>query len=113
MERFIAHFGANPGTCRAVFSDLQTTQIKEAQAAKPSIVHFLMAMFWLKTYPSEPMTAGTFKVDEKTARTQVWRYILAIQGLKAQKVNKLFALHNSYSRTSHHLSCSLLTSFLL
>jgi hypothetical protein len=26
-------------------------------------------------------------VDEKTARTQVRKYVLAIQGLKAQKVN--------------------------
>lgn len=69
LERFVSHFGANPETCCAIFSDLQTTQIEEALVAKPSIVHFLMAMFWLKTYPSEPTTAATFKVDEKTART--------------------------------------------
>jgi hypothetical protein len=87
MERFLAHFGASPKTCCAVFSDLQTTQVKAAMIAKPCIVYFLMTMFWLKMYPSESLTAGTFNVDEKTARTQVRKYVLAIQGLKAQKVN--------------------------
>jgi hypothetical protein len=31
--------------------------------------------------------AATFKVDEKTARTQVWKYVLVIQALKEQNVN--------------------------
>jgi hypothetical protein len=46
-----------------------------------------MAMYWLKTYQSESVMAGTFKVDEKTVRTYVWKYVLAIQALKEQKVN--------------------------
>jgi hypothetical protein len=88
MERFLAHFEASPKTCCAVFSNLQTTQVKAAMIAKPFIVYFLMTMFWLKTYPSESLTAGTFNVNENnTAWTQVWKYVLAIQGLKAQKVN--------------------------
>jgi hypothetical protein len=86
MERFLAHFGASPESLCAIFLDLQTTHIEAARIAKPSIAHFLMAMHWLKTYPSDAVIAGTFKVDEKTARTQVWKYILAIQALKEQKV---------------------------
>ena len=87
IERFLAHFGASPETLCAIFSDLQTTQIEAARIAKPSILHFLMTMYWLKTYSSEPVMAATFKVDEKTARTQVWKYVLVIQALKEQKVN--------------------------
>ena len=87
VERFVAHFGASPESHSAMFSDLQTTEIKAARIAKPYILHFLMAMYWLKTYASESVMAGTFKVDEKTARTQVWKYVLAIQALKEQKVN--------------------------
>jgi hypothetical protein len=60
------------------FSDLQTTQIEPARIAKPSILHFLMAMYWLKIYSSVPVMAATFKVDEKTAQSQVWKYVLAI-----------------------------------
>jgi hypothetical protein len=88
VERFVAHFGASPESHSAMFSDLQTTQILEAaRIAKPYVFHFLMAMYWLKNYPSESVIAGTFKVDEKTVRTQVWKYVLAIQALKEQKVN--------------------------
>jgi len=67
-----------------------------------------MAVYWLKTYPSEPVMAGTFKGDEKTARrTQVWKYVLAIQALKGQKVNatRLFRLLQTLALT--------LTAFLV
>jgi hypothetical protein len=87
IERFVSHFGASPESHSAIFADLQTTQIEAAWIVKPYILHFLMAMYWLKTYPSESVIAGTFKVDEKTVRTQVWTYVLAIQALKEQKVN--------------------------
>lgn len=94
LERFLAHFGASPETHSAIFSDLQTTQIEAARIAKPRISHFLMAMYWLKTYSTESMMAGVFKLDEKTVRLGVWKYILAIQALKAQKVsaNRSFCL---------------------
>jgi hypothetical protein len=87
IERYVSHFGASPQSHSAIFSDLQTTQIKAAQITKPSVLPFLMAMYWLKTYQSESVMAGTFKVDEKTVRTYVWKYVLAIQALKEQKVN--------------------------
>ena len=83
----MAHFGASPESHSAMFPDLQTTQIEAARIAKPYVLHFLMAMYWLKNYPSESVIAGTFKVDERTVRTQVWKYVLAIQALKEQKVN--------------------------
>jgi hypothetical protein len=87
IERYVSHFGASPQSHSAIFSDLQTTQNKAAQITKPSVLPFLMAMYWLKTYQSESVMAGTFKVDEKTVRTYVWKYVLAIQALKEQKVN--------------------------
>lgn len=113
VERFVAHFGASPETHCAIFSDLQLTKIDAARITKPSIVHFLIAMFWLKTYSSEPVMAARFKVDEKTARTQVWKYILAIQGLKGQKASTtgVFPFKTVYNDS--HLSCSLLVTFLL
>ena len=62
LRRFAAHFGACPETCSAIFVDFQMTQIATARIAKPQVFDFLMAMFWLKTYPTEHQTAGTFKV---------------------------------------------------
>ena len=86
LRRFAAHFGACPETCSAIFVDLQTTQIAAARIAKPQVFYLLMTMYWLKTYPTEHQTAGTFEVDEKTVRNNVWKYIGAIQALKGMKV---------------------------
>ena len=86
LRRFAAHFGACPETCSSIFVDFQTTQIATARIAKPQVFDFLMAMFWLKTYPTEHQTMGTLKVGEKTVRNNVWKYIRAIQALKGMKV---------------------------
>jgi hypothetical protein len=86
LRRFAAHFGACPETCSAIFVDLQTTQIAASRIAKPQVFYLLMALNWLKIYPTEHQIAGTFNVDEKTVRNNVWKYIRAIQALKAMKV---------------------------
>jgi hypothetical protein len=79
---------------------------RRSSSCKAEIFHFLRAISWLKTYLTESMTAGTFKVDARKdcldSSVGSGKYIVAIQGLKAQKVNGLFAfLYNSYSCTSH------------
>jgi hypothetical protein len=86
IQRFRDKFGPSPESCAAIFVDLQTTHIPQAQIAKPNVLYFLMALHWLKTYPTETGTAATFRVDEKTGRKFVWEYVLAVQALKAQKV---------------------------
>jgi len=86
LRRFAAHFGACPETCSAIFVDFQMTQIATARIANPQVFDLLMTMFWLKTYPTEHQTAGTFKVGEKTVQNNVWKYIRAIQALKGMKV---------------------------
>ena len=52
----------------------------------------LMAMRLLKCYPTESQLAGTFRVNEKTARTKCWNTIASIQGLKKKKVSIYFTL---------------------
>jgi hypothetical protein len=86
LRRFAAHFGAFPETCSAIFVDFQMTQIATAHIAKPQVFDLLMAMFWLKTYPTEHQTMGTSKVGEKMVQNNVWKYIWAIQALKGMKV---------------------------
>ena len=109
IERFLAHFGASPETLCAIFSDLQTTQIEAARIAKPSILHFLMTMYWLKTYSSETVMAATFKVDEKTARTQVWKYVSCHPSTQGTE-GKCYLTFSPFADTPSHtfrLSCSL------
>jgi hypothetical protein len=93
VRRFVAFYGAYPETCSAIFTDFQTTQIFAARIPKPSVLNFLMTLFFLKRYNTEDVIAGTFKVDEKTARKWVWKYIRAMQALKAEKVRVFVGLN--------------------
>jgi hypothetical protein len=86
LRQFAAHFGACPETCSAIFVDLQMTQIAAGRIARPQVFYLLMALYWLKMYPTEHQTAATFEVDEKTVRNNVWKYVRAIQALKGMKV---------------------------
>lgn len=94
LVRFYAHFGARPEVVAASFVGLQTTRIAEARVSKPSARHYLMALMWLKLYPTEPVLAGALKVDEKTASTHVWKRVKALAALKGQKVRP--CLHLMY-----------------
>jgi hypothetical protein len=88
LRRFMAHYGASPESHAAIFTDFQTTQVADAHIDTPSAYYFLMAMHWLQCYRTNEEIAGTFKVDEKTVRTHVWKYVHAIQALKAAKVRQ-------------------------
>jgi hypothetical protein len=112
VECFLAHFGASPETCSAIFVDLQTTHIATARIAKPDILYLLMAINWLKTYPTEAQMAGIFKVDEMTVRTHVWKYVRAIQALKGQKVSadRTF-MTDTLSNASFRFSIPLITHY--
>ena len=87
LERFTSHYGASPETLQAIFNDFQTTDIDDAHIARPDPMLLLMATFWLRTYAKETQLAGTFKVDDKTAREYVRKYVKAIAALKGLKVS--------------------------
>lgn len=86
VVRFRSNFGAGPKTCRAIFRDLQTTEIEEARIDKPNYFYFLVALNWLKTYKKEGVMAGHFKRDEKTLRENIRVYVKAVQALAAEKI---------------------------
>jgi hypothetical protein len=88
LRRFKGWYGASPETCAQIFSDLKTTDINEARIKDnedPS--RFLMAMHFLRAYRTEEQTAGTFRMNEKTARKWCWKYAKKIQALKGKKVS--------------------------
>jgi hypothetical protein len=86
LQRFRASFGAGPGACASIFSDLQTTAIADARITKPNSFYFLVAINWLATYKKEAEIAGYFKADEKTLRLHIKKYVNAIAALKLQKI---------------------------
>jgi hypothetical protein len=60
--------------------------IAEAHMDKPNPCHFFMSTYWMFTYATEIQLAEIFGMSEKTARAHIWKYVKAIQALKAQKV---------------------------
>jgi hypothetical protein len=84
LERFRSFCGSNPVVYAEIFEDLQTTEIDEARvdAATLCVDSFLMALHFLKCYPTENQLSGLLKICEKTARKWAWFYAKKIQALK-------------------------------
>jgi hypothetical protein len=92
LDRFKSFYGSTPTVLAKIYEDLQTTDIVDARinARKHSCDKFLMTAYFFKIYPSEAMMAGTFKVDEKTARKWIWFFAEKIQALKKTKVRLFY-----------------------
>ena len=71
LTRFKAHYGSNPVVYAQIWEDLQTTTIPEARIptklTDPDC--FLMAIKFLKCYPTEQDLSGTFKRCDKSVST--------------------------------------------
>lgn len=91
LERFRALYGSNPVVYAEIFEDLQTTQIAEAWVDSDMLCvdSFLMALHFLKCYPTENQLSGLFQICEKSTRKWAWFYAKKIQALKTQKVSLL------------------------
>lgn len=90
LERFRSHFGSNPNVYSEMWEDLQTTPIPEARITTDAVFvnldSFLLALYFLKCYPTEAQLAATFKVCERTARKCYRFFSKKMQALKAAKV---------------------------
>ena len=53
LARFEAKYYACPATCCAILWDLQTTDVADAQVDNPNPRHLLIALNFLKEYPTE------------------------------------------------------------
>ena len=97
LARFRSLYGSNPIVYAEIWQDLQTTDILDARITTGGVFvnldSFLLAIYFLNCYPTEPQLAATFKVCEKTARKCCWFFAKKVQALKAAKVSSL--LHSS------------------
>lgn len=89
LERFKGLYGSTPKVYSQIFEDLQTTEIAEARVDPKTLCidSYLMAIHFLKCYPTENRQSGLFKICEKTARKWAWFYSERIRALKAEKVS--------------------------
>ena len=86
LELFRNHYGSNPVVYTAICNDLQTTDDPEAHVNVVNILYFLMAVHFLKVYPTELTLSSIFGVSNRTARSWTWYYLRKIQALKSSKV---------------------------
>lgn len=85
-ERFCAYFGASAQAFSAIWIDIQSEELGDAQVVNPQALHFLMTAYWMKSYQTEMRMEGIFRLSRKTIRSFAWKYALAFQALKSMKV---------------------------
>jgi hypothetical protein len=93
IRRFRAWYGAGAKTCSQIFMDLQTADMQETCIKNLDAKKLLLTLYWMKTYNTESVLAGTFGVNEKTARNWLWTYAGAIQALKHKKVRHVVCFY--------------------
>ena len=102
LKRFRANFGAAPIVYAQIWEDLLTTKMKGANIidSKPKYDDFLLAIYWLRCYPTEQQLEAQFGVSDKTARKYVWYYTNKIAALKKLKVCFVCRPRSSFSMLS-------------
>ena len=90
MDRFKDAYYVCPKTAYDVYCDIQKEEmVGDKRIKNPKPTKVLLALRFLKKYPTAHDLAGIGRVTEKTALVQCWRYIEAIQALKKKKVSRL------------------------
>ena len=84
VERFVAFFGVSHRTCAAIFMAMQAARVEGDEIL--SLINLLITLVWLKTYVTELVLAGMFKLNENTVRKWTWKYTALLTSLKASKV---------------------------
>jgi hypothetical protein len=89
LARFRAHYGSNPIVYTKIWEDLQVTPCHDAlvDCKHADLALFLMAIHFLKCYPTEAQLAATFRVCERSVRKWCRYYACKIQALKEVKVS--------------------------
>ena len=91
VVRFMDKFYVTPQTCSKIFDDVQLIENcgdDAIQKAKP--LYLLMALCYLKKYPTKHELAGFADCCEDTALAQSKRYAKAITALQSKKIKWLF-----------------------
>ena len=99
IARFRAWYGPTPTTCAKVWLDLQSSTVDGCSiGSDANPVHLLLALRFLKAYPSETELAGTFQISEKSVRKWSAAYTRKLQLLLPQMVSCFTLLLNHILR---------------
>ena len=79
LRRFRSFFGIGVAAAAAVLADINRNETVP-------IDHFLLTLYWLKTYQTETVLSGWWNMTETTIRKHTWNVASKIQALKEEKV---------------------------
>ena len=74
LRRFKSNFGLHPDVVLDVWQIIQSC----AKSERFKTFHLLWALFWLKTYPTEDVGGGFWRVNPKTFMRRVWQVIFVM-----------------------------------
>ena len=88
IDRFRAHFGADPHVIARIWEDLQTTTNENAivEPSKRILKHFFMALHFLKKYPQRIEANTTWKISENNYKQWVDFFVGKVRAMKDQKL---------------------------
>ena len=89
VRRFRDHYGAAPVVYSKIFLDLQQQNIGQHKVENAMLSHldgFLLAVFYMYTYPTEARLASRVKRSARSSVDTVWSWIEKIMALKIVKV---------------------------
>lgn len=84
--RFIGHFGVFPYEATLIWEDLQRMGTALFPESNRKINYFLMALHFLKRYPTEIEREGIFDISAMWGRNWCWYMVERIQALKRRKI---------------------------
>jgi DDE superfamily endonuclease len=91
--RFRSLFGSSSFACAQLWETLQVTETEAARVEgtlferEQHLKRFLMALYWLKSYPTETQREALFGSDPKTSRKWAWYIVEKIAALEEEKVS--------------------------
>lgn len=81
LVRFRGFYGIGPAAVAALYKALQ-----KKDGVPPNLRHFLMTLYWLKSYDTVLILSGWWRLHPETIMTYTWRILRSIQSLKPDKV---------------------------
>jgi hypothetical protein len=85
-DRFRQLFGVDPETVVQVLQDIRTQAPDPYRIDKPKEESLLMALEWMRTKKGMVDMRGLYSSSPKTLQKYIWKYVHAIQSLKASKI---------------------------
>ena len=90
IVRFCDKFYVGPKTCSEIFLMIQEEALGQHTIEKPNPSHLLLALYYLKKYPTKHELAGFLDSCEETALKHAKRYTSAIAALRLYKIKWIF-----------------------